>query len=114
MHILPICRGERTAWKIIIDQPSDKVMLGRAFSIARNRAWAKENRQELIAKFGEGTYLAVSRESVIDSDRDMGALAKRLRRDYPEEMKSMAIEFLGEEKTSESQPAKEFKPEQHR
>jgi hypothetical protein len=86
------------AWRISIDQESDKDMVARTFAIASNKAKIEEDREALAAKYGNDTYVAYFGGKEIDHDKSIEALRKRLAERYPEKIKSMAVERVGGEK----------------
>ncbi len=86
------------AWRISIDQESDKDMVARVLAIAANKKKIEEDRKELIAKYGRNAYVAYFGGKEIDHDNSVEALGKRLAEKYPEKIKSMAVERVGGEK----------------
>ncbi|MDE1874351.1 MAG: hypothetical protein KGI04_04535 [Candidatus Micrarchaeota archaeon] len=81
-------------WRIHIDQNRDKDFDARLHAILLNRSHIQKDRASLIRKYGEGEYVAYFGGELIDHDRDVPALAKRLEANFPEKRKSMAVELL--------------------
>jgi hypothetical protein len=60
--------------------PADALPL--TLELERDVAWYERHREELAAKYGPGTSLAVVGEEVVDRDADASKLAIRLRKRY--------------------------------
>ncbi|MBC7090775.1 MAG: hypothetical protein H5T50_02530 [Nitrososphaeria archaeon] len=61
----------------------------------RNWSWFKEHYDELVEKF-DGEFVAVCEQKVIDHDREINVLMKRVREKYPK--KHVLVEFVSREK----------------
>lgn len=57
--------------------------------------WFKEHYEELVEKF-DGEFVAVCEQKVIDHDREINMLMKRIREKYPK--KHVLVEFVSREK----------------
>lgn len=90
------------AWQIIIDQDRDRDKHVRMLAILRNREQISHDEQELIAKYGKGTYVAYFGGKEVDHGVSLEELRERLMAEYSEGVKSMAIEKLGEPKTTDA------------
>ncbi|MEM2970704.1 MAG: DUF5678 domain-containing protein [Candidatus Bathyarchaeia archaeon] len=58
-----------------------------------NAKWVSRHYEELKKKYVD-EWIAVLDEAVIDHDRDLGKLVKRLRKNYTESYNEIAIEYV--------------------
>ncbi|MEM3697102.1 MAG: DUF5678 domain-containing protein [Candidatus Bathyarchaeia archaeon] len=58
-----------------------------------NAKWVSRHYEELKKKYVD-EWIAVSDETVIDHDRDLGKLVKRLRKNYTESYNEIAIAYV--------------------
>lgn len=61
----------------------------------QNWVWFKKNYSRLVRKF-DGEYVAVFESRVVDHDRDMGRLARRIREKFP--FDRVLVKFVSKEK----------------
>ncbi len=61
----------------------------------KNWSWFKEHYEELVEKF-DGEFVAVCRREVVDHDREISALMKRVREKHLG--KHVLVEFVSREK----------------
>lgn len=83
-------------WRIHIDQNREKDFDARMHAILLNRSRIQRDRASLIGKYGEDEYVAYFGGKLIDHDKNVLALAKRLEASFPEKRKSMAVGLLGD------------------
>ncbi|MGQ9723286.1 MAG: DUF5678 domain-containing protein [Candidatus Jordarchaeum sp.] len=58
-----------------------------------NTKWASRHYEELKKKYVD-EWIAVLNETVVDHDRDLSRLVKRLRKNYPENYNEIAMEYI--------------------
>jgi len=61
----------------------------------QNWGWFKKNYSRLVRKF-DGEYVAVFESRVVDHDRDLGLLARRVREKFP--FDRVLVKFVSREK----------------
>ena len=61
----------------------------------QNWAWFKKNYQQLLKKFN-GEYVAIYQRKVVDHDKDLSHLAKRVKANYPSNR--VLVEYVTSEK----------------
>jgi len=63
--------------------------------LERNWVWFRRNYSRLVRKF-DGEYVAVFEREVVDHDKDLGRLARRVRDKFPFER--VLVEYVSKEK----------------
>jgi len=61
----------------------------------RNWEWLKKNYSSPVSKFS-GEYAAVFERKIVDHDKDLGRLARRVREKYP--FNRVLVEYVSKEK----------------
>jgi len=61
----------------------------------KNWAWFKEHYEELVKKL-DGEFVAVYEQKIVDHDKELSALMKRIKAKYPEEQ--IFVDFVSSEK----------------
>lgn len=61
----------------------------------KNWSWFRENYGELVKKF-DGEFVAIYEQNVVDHDKELSNLMKRIREKYPEE--NVFVDFVSREK----------------
>lgn len=59
----------------------------------KNAKWVSKHYEELKKKYVD-EWIAVLNETVVDRDRDLGRLVKRLRKKYPQNYNEIAVEYV--------------------
>jgi len=63
--------------------------------LERNWVWFRRNYSRLVRRF-DGEYVAVFEREVVDHDKDLGRLARRVRDKFPFER--VLVEYVSKEK----------------
>lgn len=66
----------------------------RLTQFEEDEKWISENYENLKQEFPD-EYIAVFQKKVIDHDKDISRLSARLKANYPEKSKHIAVEFIG-------------------
>jgi hypothetical protein len=61
----------------------------------KNWSWFMEHYEELVERF-DGEFVAVYQQRVVDHDKDICSLMKRIRKKYP--LSRVLVEFVSKEK----------------
>jgi hypothetical protein len=61
----------------------------------KNWSWFRKHYQELVKKF-DGEFVAVYEQKIIDHDKELSVLMKRIKAKYPEEQ--IFVDFVSSEK----------------
>jgi len=61
----------------------------------RNWSWFRENYEKLVKEF-DGEFVAICEQKVVDHDKELSDLMKRIREKYPGE--NVFIDFVSSEK----------------
>ena len=61
----------------------------------KNWSWFMEHYEELVEKF-DGEFVAIYQQRVVDHDKNIGSLMKRIRKKYP--LSRVLVEFVSKEK----------------
>jgi hypothetical protein len=63
----------------------------------RNWSWFMEHYEELVERF-DGEFVAIYQQRIVDHDKDIASLMKRIRKKYP--LSQVLVEFVSKEKLS--------------
>jgi hypothetical protein len=61
----------------------------------KNWSWFMEHYEELVEKF-DGEFVAIYQQRVVDHDKNLRSLMKRIRKKYP--LSRVLVEFVSKEK----------------
>lgn len=61
----------------------------------KNWSWFMEHYEELVEKF-DGEFVAIYQQKVVDHDKNLRSLMKRIRKKYP--LSRVLVEFVSKEK----------------
>ncbi|AGT35960.1 MULTISPECIES: DUF5678 domain-containing protein [Thermofilum] len=61
----------------------------------KNWSWFMEHYEELAERF-DGEFVAIYQQRVVDHEKDIGSLMKRIRKKYP--LGQVLVEFVSKEK----------------
>ena len=61
----------------------------------RNWSWFRQHYEELVKKF-DGEFVALYEQKIIDHDKELNVLIKRIKAKYPEER--VFVDFVSSEK----------------
>ena len=61
----------------------------------KNWTWFKEHYEELVKKL-DGEFVAIYKQKIVDHDKELSALMKRIKAKYPEE--NIFVDFVSSEK----------------